>query len=124
MSWSRFDLIVAGGVAAIEWEAARYEFLSSWGRTSEVTWRTDWSPAWTLWFFRWEFVPGVQGSVTFPLWLPLALAAIPSNLAWRSELRRRRRERIGKCSTCGYDLAGLAAGVACPECGTGKARVV
>ncbi|MCC6322221.1 MAG: hypothetical protein IT438_12380 [Phycisphaerales bacterium] len=60
----------------------------------------------------------------FPLWFPLLLAAAPTALAWRSELRRRRRERGGKCAKCGYDLAGLArgGGAACPECGAKQAE--
>jgi hypothetical protein len=32
---------------------------------------------------------------------------------------RRRRRRRGACAACGYDRRGLAAGVACPECGQG-----
>jgi hypothetical protein len=53
-----------------------------------------------------------------PLWLPLLLACAPTAFAWQLELRRRRRSRIGHCPTCNYNLAGLASGAACPECGT------
>ncbi|MCC6323145.1 MAG: hypothetical protein IT438_17105 [Phycisphaerales bacterium] len=41
--------------------------------------------------------------------------------ARRSNLLRRRRERMGKCSKCGYDLAGLGVSIAtCPECGQAR----
>jgi hypothetical protein len=44
-----------------------------------------------------------------------ALAWVP--LRGVGTLRRWRRSRRGRCPACGYDLAGLAAGTACPECG-------
>ncbi len=53
-----------------------------------------------------------------PLWIPTLLTAIPSVLLWRAHLRRRRR--AGDCPVCGYSLAGLAPGAACPECGRGS----
>ncbi len=36
-----------------------------------------------------------------------------------SAIRRRRRARKGLCTTCGYDIAGLAT---CPECGSASAH--
>jgi hypothetical protein len=71
---------------------------------------------------------GCDGSPTFarrvvvPLWLPFALAAVPTSLLWRAELRRRRRIRQGLCAGCGYDRRGLPADAKCPECGTVPAR--
>lgn len=58
--------------------------------------------------------------VGFMLW-PIVLAAVASGvpLVW-SARRIRRRTLKGLCSACGYDLSGLAAGAACPECGKGK----
>jgi hypothetical protein len=64
-----------------------------------------------------------EGSPTFcrrvvvPLWIPFALAAVPTALLWRAQLRRRRRARVGLCPACGYDRAGIAPDAACPECG-------
>ncbi|MGH7130879.1 MAG: hypothetical protein ACREJO_02915 [Phycisphaerales bacterium] len=37
-------------------------------------------------------------------------------------VRRRWRRRHGRCVGCGYSRAGLGGGVACPECGGGKAE--
>lgn len=34
---------------------------------------------------------------------------------------RRNRRRAGRCEQCNYNLAGLAAGAACPECGASSA---
>lgn len=47
-----------------------------------------------------------------PLWLPLALLALPTAyLFWRD-----RRHPPGHCQGCGYNLTGNESGV-CPECG-------
>lgn len=55
-----------------------------------------------------------------PVWLLLLAAGVPTALAWRAERRRVRRERVGKCQACGYDLAGLAESAGCPECGRAR----
>jgi len=51
----------------------------------------------------------------------LALPAIAICIvAWRRNARRRRLIAAGFCP-CGYNRAGLAAGVVCPECGAAPA---
>ncbi|MGH7132664.1 MAG: hypothetical protein ACREJO_12030 [Phycisphaerales bacterium] len=62
--------------------------------------------------------------VTIFLW-PFALASLLGGgwLVW-SGRRARRRAMTGLCLKCGYDLAGLAAGAPCPECGGGKGAAV
>jgi hypothetical protein len=74
-----------------------------------IGWWVDW----------WRVRPGGPIEwVQLPLWMPLTLVTVPTGLAWRGWFRTRRRERIGKCRGCGYDLAGLAGGTGvCPECG-------
>ncbi|MGH7132978.1 MAG: hypothetical protein ACREJO_13640, partial [Phycisphaerales bacterium] len=58
--------------------------------------------------------------VTLVPW-PFALASLLAGgwLVW-SGRRARRRAMTGVCLKCGYDLAGLAAGSLCPECGQSK----
>jgi len=57
---------------------------------------------------------------TVPLWIPLTLCGVPSAIAWRAHLRRRRRGPAS-CPSCGYDLRGLPASAPCPECGASRA---
>ena len=57
---------------------------------------------------------GVPRGVTVPLWLPFAVFASSSLIAWR---RRATSHERGVCASCQYDLTGLAASAPCPECG-------
>ena len=58
-----------------------------------------------------------------PMWPGFALNTIFYGvlawLMWRlpGQIRRSCRRRAGRCTRCGYDLAGLGSGVGCPECG-------
>lgn len=52
----------------------------------------------------------------WPIPLLLWAAGVP---VLRSGIVARRRAKTGQCGKCGYSLAGLAEGAACPECGKG-----
>lgn len=71
-------------------------------------WR--WKPAWDTSPYGW--------SVSVPIWLPTAVAALGFlPLAWLDR-RAANLARMGRCRSCGYDRRGLAADAKCPECGT------
>lgn len=79
----------------------------AWGFRS---WRTGWWPA-SPWF---RLEPRLR--IRLPLWLPLlAFLSLTTLSGWAIQ-RQRRRERVGLCSRCGYNLTGNVSGV-CPECG-------
>jgi hypothetical protein len=71
---------------------------------------------------------GVSGLPIRPSWPGLIVnTLLYAAIAWGMwqiplALRRRRRCRAGRCARCGYDLAGLAAGTVCPECGGATVR--
>ncbi|HEY8667492.1 MAG TPA: hypothetical protein VIL86_12555 [Tepidisphaeraceae bacterium] len=54
--------------------------------------------------------------IIFPGWLPALLFAILPALWLRRWRIERKRNRVGFCKTCGYDLR--ATPNRCPECGT------
>jgi len=54
-------------------------------------------------------------SLLIPLWLPLLPCLIAATWMWWNESRP--WFGAGACNQCGYDLAGIAKGAKCPECG-------
>jgi hypothetical protein len=55
------------------------------------------------------------------LW-PIAVIALGISAPFLLSARRlAKRNRIGLCPVCGYDMKGLAAGAGCPECGKAAA---
>ena len=83
---------------------------------------------WSLHRVCWEWLPSCKSrdmdagfaiyrrvtQVSVPLWMPMAVIALPT--LW-SFWRIRVRERRGHCRTCLYDLTDNVSGI-CPECGT------
>lgn len=73
---------------------------------------------------RWDFWVGhSQGSgshsfsrTTVPLWPLIAATALPPMLYLYRRSRRLKRQQMGLCVQCGYDLR--ATPQRCPECGT------
>lgn len=65
-----------------------------------------------------SLLPGIRfaagtTSIAVPMWIPSILFAA---LAWKlSDRRSARRQRLGQCLSCGYDLRGSSS--VCPECG-------
>jgi hypothetical protein len=88
--------------------ASPIPFLGPWDRGHS-------GPIW--WWFSYEMRSPNSPEVGVPLWAPLLSAALPTAYAWY----RCRRRPPGHCPKCGYDLAGIAAGV-CPECGAAISR--
>ena len=72
-------------------------------------------PRTRLLYFYYKSSPTSRGSrrvVSFPLWIPFVLVALPTAFLW---WRDQRRIPPGYCRKCGYDLTGNVSG-ACPEC--------
>jgi hypothetical protein len=75
-----------------------------------------------FWWFEEDSVDGWGWSgvfVAIPLWVVWVAIGVPTALLWHRD--RRYRFGPGHCPNCGYSLAGLAAGAACPECGVVRA---
>ncbi|HYE63345.1 MAG TPA: hypothetical protein VD997_15240 [Phycisphaerales bacterium] len=56
-------------------------------------------------------------SLEVPLWMPFLVTAGPAAWLWRKDRRLAKLARVGKCTGCGYDRAGVGARAKCPECG-------
>ncbi len=65
-----------------------------------------------------EYVPEylTMFVIQFPMWVFTIVFLIPPTVWLIAFFRRRKRERVGHCAVCGYDLR--ATPDRCPECGT------
>ncbi len=64
---------------------------------------------------HWRFFYRSGRVVVIPLWMPTVLFGILPTAALVRVTRRRKREKLGLCLECGYDLRGSRE--RCPECG-------
>lgn len=106
------------------------------GELLSVERKDSYSLSWQATYSGWPVPTGrdlavlAYGGASSNLWyIALAVWPIPlllwtaAALLLRSGILARRRANTNACAKCGYSLAGLAAGAACPECGKG-AKVV
>jgi hypothetical protein len=70
-------------------------------------------PEWR-WKVRWSTELRIQ-QIAVPLYLPLAVLALPTVWLFYRDRRSVRWSREGRCAGCGYDLSGVSG--KCPECG-------
>jgi hypothetical protein len=117
--------VASGQVLILRMDGLRAERVSP-----PVGWEMRWSPHWywgysgekgrygdtEIWHVGVLYAPDPSGwAVGVSVLYPVALTLIPAALLWYAD---RRRRGPGSCGGCGYDRAGLAVGVKCPECGT------
>lgn len=67
---------------------------------------------WPKW--RTSSPPAAMTQVILPLWLPTLIFGA---LSLKAHQHIRRLDNVGKCTKCGYNLAGLKDQATCPECG-------
>jgi hypothetical protein len=121
---SRTLVMVAGGCVNYEYHASPIRerfFASPWGlarSTNTLSWGFKFKTERTRSLvYDGEYVDISYEVALWPLaGVTLVAAALACAPAWRS-LKLVRQARAGRCGSCGYDRAGLAREVACPECG-------
>jgi hypothetical protein len=128
-SLSNLDCTIEHGRFQLSLISVSREMMAALERYPDLQKERDIAPLWNARLLespglRWRFYLDVSSdpagdrwfSVFIPLWVPVALAfATTAFLWWRVQ-----RDGSGPrhCPKCGYSLAGLAAGAACPECGS------
>lgn len=111
--------LVRGCVRVHTWDTMLWRIdYPPWVSTEDNGWGIDWLGDVHLGGASIARGPGMgQYVIEAPLWVPAAalgaIGCFGRKRAWGSE--------AGRCGTCGYDLHGLPAGAACPECGAGGA---
>ena len=110
--WRSFTICVPGWLVTVNFGSA-YVFADliapagGWSAWSTGPVSQDFH----LWTAKWQFTGLTIRS--YPAWMFLLAALIPTMLAWR----RLRRPLPGHCRKCGYNLTGNVTGK-CSECGT------
>jgi len=122
-AWSRIDTVLVGWPFRAFAGEAWYRTLQQREAPDVVA---DARGAWSMGLMKGDFVfipirprwPGILGNILF--WGSVAWTAVALPLA----IRRRRRERYGRCSQCGYtlDKHAVKRPERCPECGAAFAR--
>jgi hypothetical protein len=121
-------LLAAAAMVGVRWSLGNVRVVAGCGLITAVwpesgiagtspgaqAWRS--APGWRVFTGRISWGSrGGRSWITVPVWAPVLLGAGTIGLVICIE----RRRLAGCCSVCGYSLAGLARGTACPECGKG-----